>query len=90
VALGLARGLARSGGNVTGVTMYGTELARKRLEIFKEAVTGIRHVAVLVNDENPLHSYLWDDIQPIGPLLGLSFAVSPFPTLTRFRRYSPP
>src|SRR5436190_5591020 len=36
VALGLARGLARSGGNVTGLTMVGTELARKRLEIFKE------------------------------------------------------
>src|SRR5262245_15678930 len=35
IALGLARSLARPGGNVTGVTMYGTELAHKRMEIFK-------------------------------------------------------
>jgi len=71
IALGLARSLARPGGNVTGVTMYGTELAHKRMEIFREAAAGIRRVAVLVNAENPLHPFLWDDIQPIGPLLGL-------------------
>jgi putative ABC transport system substrate-binding protein len=73
LALGLARSLTRPGGNVTGVTMYGTELAHKRLEIFKEAAAGIRRIAVLVNAENPLHPFLWDDIQPVGPLLGLEF-----------------
>jgi putative ABC transport system substrate-binding protein len=73
IALGLARSLARPGGNITGVTMYGTELAHKRMEIFKETAAGIRRVAVLVNADNPLHSFLWDDIQPIGPLLGLEF-----------------
>ena len=81
IALGLARSLARPGGNVTGVTMYGTELAHKRMEILREAAAGIRRVAVLVNAENPLHPFLWDDIQPIGPLLGLEFrlfAVSDF------------
>jgi putative ABC transport system substrate-binding protein len=31
LALGLARSLARPEGNVTGVTMYGTELAHKRM-----------------------------------------------------------
>jgi putative ABC transport system substrate-binding protein len=73
IALGLARSLARPGGNVTGVTMYGTELAQKRMEIFKEAAARIQRIAVLVNAENPLHSFLWDDIRPIGPLLGLEF-----------------
>jgi putative tryptophan/tyrosine transport system substrate-binding protein len=29
--------------------------------------------AVLANDENPLHRFLWDDLQPIGPALGLQF-----------------
>src|SRR5215510_10678585 len=81
IALGLARNLARPGGNVTGVTMYGTELAHKRMEIFREAAAGIRRVAVLVNAENPLHPFLWDDIQPVGALLGLElrlFSVSDF------------
>jgi putative ABC transport system substrate-binding protein len=71
VALGLAKSLTRPGGNVTGVTMYGTELAHKRLEILKEMMVGIRRIAALANAENPLHPFLWDDIQPIGPLLGL-------------------
>jgi len=73
IALGLARSLARPEGNVTGLTMYGTELAHKRMEIFKEAAAGIRRVAVLVNTDNPLHPFLWDDVQPIAPLLGLEF-----------------
>ena len=72
IALGLARSLARPGGNVTGVTMYGTA-AHKRMEIFKEAAAGIRRVAVLVNTDNPLHPFLWDDVQPVAPLLGLEF-----------------
>src|SRR5262249_1194830 len=79
IALGLARSLAHPGGNVTGVTMHGTELARKRMEIFKEAAAGIRRVAVLVNTDNPLHSFLWEDVQPIAPLLGFRlFTLSDF------------
>jgi putative tryptophan/tyrosine transport system substrate-binding protein len=73
LALGLARNLARPGGNVTGVTMFGPELARKRMEILKEAVVRIRRIAVLGNSENPLHRFLWDDIQQVGPAFGLEF-----------------
>ena len=43
------------------------------MEIFKEAVVGIQRVAVLGNAENLLHRFLWDDLQPIGPALGLQF-----------------
>ena len=70
---GLVASLSRPGGNVTGVSLYGSEIARKRMEIFKEAVVGIQRVAVLGNAENPLHRFLWDDLQPIGPALGLQF-----------------
>jgi len=59
--------LACPGGNFTGVSMYGSELARKRMEVLTEAVTGIRRIAVLRNTSNPLHRFLWEDIQPIGP-----------------------
>jgi putative tryptophan/tyrosine transport system substrate-binding protein len=70
---GLVASLSRPGGNVTGVSLYGSEIARKRMEIFKEAVIGIQRIAVLGNAENPLHRFLWDDLQPIGPALGLQF-----------------
>jgi len=70
---GLVASLSRPGGNVTGVSLYGSEMVRKRMEIFKEAVVGIRRIAVLANAENPLHHLLWDDLGPIGPPLGLQF-----------------
>src|SRR5215831_16300963 len=70
---GLVASLSRPGGNVTGVSLYGSEIARKRMEIFKEAVVGIQRIAVLGNAENPLHRFLWDDLQSIGPALGLQF-----------------
>jgi putative ABC transport system substrate-binding protein len=68
---GLVASLSRPGGNVTGVSLYGSELARKRMEVFKEAVVGIQRIAVVGNAENPLHRFLWDDLQPVGPALGL-------------------
>jgi ABC-type uncharacterized transport system substrate-binding protein len=70
---GLVASLSRPGGNVTGVSLYGSEIARKRMEVFKEAVVGIQRIAVLGNAENPLHRFLWDDLQPIGPALELQF-----------------
>ena len=45
VRTGLVGSLARPGGNVSGVSLYGSELARKRMEIFREAVAGARRVA---------------------------------------------
>ena len=79
--LGLAASLARPGGNVTGVSLSGSELARKRMEVFREAVAGIQRIAVLVNAENPLHRFLWDDIQPAGSSLGLQFRLFPVSNL---------
>jgi putative ABC transport system substrate-binding protein len=47
VAAGFAAGLARPGGNVTGVVMLAPELDAKRLEFLHEVVPTARHVAVL-------------------------------------------
>jgi ABC-type uncharacterized transport system substrate-binding protein len=53
VGEGLIESLARPGGNVTGLTLLGPELAGKRLELFKEAVPKIAHVVVLYEPANP-------------------------------------
>jgi putative ABC transport system substrate-binding protein len=45
--LGLVASLARSGGNITGQSLQDVELAGKRLELLKDAVPTITHMAVL-------------------------------------------
>ena len=52
VEAGLVESLARPGGNVTGTTTFARELAAKRLELLKEAVTKLVRVAVLYDPAN--------------------------------------
>src|SRR5689334_442547 len=49
VATHLVEGLSRPGGFITGVTELSTDLSAKRLELIREAVPGIRVVAMLWN-----------------------------------------
>jgi putative ABC transport system substrate-binding protein len=49
VELGIVASLARPGGNITGLILRGLELEGKRLELLKDAVPTITHVAVLVD-----------------------------------------
>jgi putative tryptophan/tyrosine transport system substrate-binding protein len=53
VQLRLAASLARPGGNATGITLLLDDIASKRLELLKEAVPGVSHVAFLWNPEHP-------------------------------------
>jgi putative ABC transport system substrate-binding protein len=52
VKLGVAASLSRPGGNVTGTSSISQELSGKRLELLKEVVPGIRHLAVILYPES--------------------------------------
>jgi putative tryptophan/tyrosine transport system substrate-binding protein len=49
VAAKLVDSLARPGGNVTGLTIFASELAGKRLQLLKEAIPGLSRAGLLVN-----------------------------------------
>jgi putative ABC transport system substrate-binding protein len=53
VGAGLVAGLARPGGNVTGLSSQQPDTAGKRLELLREVVPGLRRVAILANVGNP-------------------------------------
>jgi putative ABC transport system substrate-binding protein len=53
VGAGVVKSLARPGGNVTGLSLQATDAAGKRLELLREIVPGLRHLAVMGNSRNP-------------------------------------
>jgi putative ABC transport system substrate-binding protein len=56
VQIGLVASLNRPGGNVTGVTMVGSELGPKKLELLHEVSPTIKKIAVLINPSNRVTS----------------------------------
>jgi putative ABC transport system substrate-binding protein len=55
VRTGLVASLNRPGGNITGVTTFGSEILRKQLEMLHEMVPKARAIALLINPKNPTH-----------------------------------
>jgi putative ABC transport system substrate-binding protein len=60
---GLVASLARPGGNVTGLTQLGAEVAGKRLQILKDTVPNVSRVAFLWSRANASHIPYLNDLQ---------------------------
>ncbi len=55
VGTGIVASLNRPGGNITGLTSISPELEGKRLELLREVIPKLSHVAILWNPENAYH-----------------------------------
>jgi ABC-type uncharacterized transport system substrate-binding protein len=55
VGTGLVPSLARPGGNLTGLSSIAPDLEGKRLDILREVVPTLSHVAMFFNSLNPFH-----------------------------------
>jgi putative ABC transport system substrate-binding protein len=73
VEANLIESLARPGGNVTGLTYLSTELGGKRLELLKDAVPKVKHVAVLYDPATPGTAHeVKEDLPVAASALGLT------------------
>ena len=75
-AMGLVASFAHPGGNATGLSTLGTELAPKSLELFKEILPRLSRVAVLLNADHPAKDLYARSLKSAGDQLKV--AVKPF------------
>jgi putative tryptophan/tyrosine transport system substrate-binding protein len=71
VTTGLVEGLARPGGNMTGITNMAAILTGKRLELLKETLPTVSRLAVLWDPQAPGSVPQWQDSQLPARELGL-------------------
>jgi len=74
VGTGLVAGLARPGGNLTGLSSQTADLAAKRLGLLREVVLGLRRLAIMGNVGNPLSVLELSEVQAAASTLGLEVA----------------
>jgi len=71
VGTGLVTTLARPGGNVTGLSYQGPDLAAKRLELLREVAPSLRRLAVMANTDAAGAVQEMHEVQAAAPTLGL-------------------
>jgi putative ABC transport system substrate-binding protein len=75
VGEGLVAGLARPGGNLTGISALSTELTPKRLELLSELAPQARVIALLVNPNNPSTERIIEKVQEGARVKGVQLLI---------------
>ena len=71
VATGIVASLARPGGNITGLTSMSQDLEGKRVELLKEVVPKLSHIAVLWNAASPIQVIEERETRAAAQVLGM-------------------
>ncbi len=71
VGTGIVPSLSHPGGNITGLTSISTEMDAKRLELLREVVPGVSHIAVLWNAASRLQVLAEKQVQAAARVLRL-------------------
>lgn len=77
VGLGFVTSLARPGGNVTGLSNMGGDLAGKRLQLLKEAVPAAKRIAVMLHPDEPIVPIQLKDLSAAAPHIGVELETIP-------------
>jgi putative tryptophan/tyrosine transport system substrate-binding protein len=76
VGAGLVASLARPGGNATGLSLLQPDLAAKRLELLREVVPNVRHLAVLLHVGASIAKLEIAEVEAAAQKLGLEVVTS--------------
>jgi ABC-type uncharacterized transport system substrate-binding protein len=76
VGTGIVASLARPGGNVTGLANQISDTGGKKLELLREAVPGLRRLAIMANVGNPASVLEMGEAQASARALGLEVTTS--------------
>lgn len=79
VVLGVVQSLARSGGNMTGISNAESELIRKRLEVLKEIAPRLSRCAALVDPASNAAALNVRETHEAGRILGVASRGSTWP-----------
>src|SRR5215470_3101434 len=71
IGSGYVASLARPGGNATGLSLQSLETAVKRLEIVREVVPNLRHLAILARLDNPSNGVEVGEVEAAARPLGI-------------------
>ena len=77
VGSGLAVSLARPGGNVTGLSALGVDLAAKRLELLREVLPGLHRLAIMANVDASGAKHEMGEVQAVARTLDLEIVPLP-------------
>jgi putative ABC transport system substrate-binding protein len=77
IGVGLVSNLSRPGGNVTGLSIQSTEAAGKRVEILRELVPRLRHLAIMADFTTPGSVLEMGEVQAAARPLGIEVAPLP-------------
>ena len=75
VAMGFAQSLARPGGRITGISVYGAELIGKQVQILKETLPTMRAFAAFLQAANPGNPVFRRGLGNTADRLGLRIAI---------------
>jgi putative ABC transport system substrate-binding protein len=75
VELGLVQSLSRPGGNITGMSLFNTEIAAKQVELMRELAPDAKTFGFLLNSDNPNAHAVKQKVQAAAAALGVTLHV---------------
>jgi putative tryptophan/tyrosine transport system substrate-binding protein len=79
IGTGLVSSLARPGGNLTGLSSIAPDLEGKRLQLLREVLPALSHVAMFVNSLNPFHVSSMKQARAAAQAMGIKLQLHDIP-----------